>query len=344
MPLVLEATTLAFVNPAGIPNNNNNNSFDVPLPLDCPRLTKRSDGGAKTVKDLRPDDIRVVIGIGDSVMAAFGAKGIQNNRFISLDTLKENRGVSFAMGGDPGATTLPNIIRYYAPSLYGPSVGNQLFTICFGDQFCPKGQYQSKIDGLNAAQSGARSLNLNHEIDYILDELEDAYEDQRIQPTDWKLLTFFIGSNDICHACAVPTSLPPAYIANVEAAIERIRSTIRNVLVQIVGVMRVDEIFVETQNFPEYCQPFPTSDFVMHDHECMCAHTAINRTIMSTLTPQYNLGLEGIVKSARSNDSFAVVYQPLKVDILSFPIEAISDVDCFHPSELAHGWLAKELW
>lgn len=32
-------------------------------------------------------------------MAGFGAKGIINNRFISLNTLKENRGVSFAMGG-----------------------------------------------------------------------------------------------------------------------------------------------------------------------------------------------------------------------------------------------------
>ena len=34
-----------------------------------------------------------------SVMAGFGAKGIQNDRFISTKTLRESRGVSFAMGG-----------------------------------------------------------------------------------------------------------------------------------------------------------------------------------------------------------------------------------------------------
>lgn len=133
-----------------------------------------------------------------------------------------------------GAITLPNIINYYTPNLYGASVGEQLFTICFGDQFCPLGQYQSDIDRLNAAQSGARSLNLvNHEMDYLLKELNQAYDDNLVQPDDWKLLTIFIGSNDICHACTTSTSLPIPFTANLHATIERIRKTVRNVLVQI---------------------------------------------------------------------------------------------------------------
>lgn len=36
---------------------------------------------------------------GYSVMAGFGAKGIQNGRYLSGNTLEEARGVSFAMGG-----------------------------------------------------------------------------------------------------------------------------------------------------------------------------------------------------------------------------------------------------
>lgn len=129
----------------------------------------------------------------------------------------------------------------------------------------------------------------------------------------------------------------------------------------IVGVMRVDEIFIETQAYPQYCQPFPRSSFVMHDHECECAHSETNRTIMRTLTPQYNRALESIVSRYQPNDTFAVVFQPLKMDVASFPIQVIryvilmsfhhetyiiaaSDVDCFHPSVVGHSWFAKELW
>lgn len=102
-----------------------------------------------------------------------------------------------------------------------------------GNQICPDGQYRPSVDVLNAAQSGARSLNLDHEIDYIIDELEDLYKSGSAQPTDWKLVTVFIGSNDICHSCTEMTSLPPAFSVNVLAAIERLRTTMTNVLVQI---------------------------------------------------------------------------------------------------------------
>ncbi|KAI7882061.1 hypothetical protein K492DRAFT_128088 [Lichtheimia hyalospora FSU 10163] len=313
------------VSPEGQPPSTGNNSNErVPLIIDCPRLPPRE--GAQSVKDLRPDDIRLVMGIGDSVMAGFGAKGIINNRFISLNTLKENRGVSFAMGGDPGAMTVPNLIQYYSPDLLGSSVGDHMISICFGDEICPDGQYRESIDQMNAAQSGARSLNLNHEIDYLLERLDELYDNQQIQPSDWKLLTFFIGSNDICHSCTTPTSFPIPFSINVADAIDRM-DIMHNALIismyYVVGVMRVDEIFIETQAYPEYCQPFPRSSFVMHNHECECAHSEANRTIMRTLTPQYNTALETIVSRYPSNDTFAVVFQPLKMDVSSFPIQVI---------------------
>jgi phospholipase B1 len=74
---------------------------------------------------------------------------------------------------------------------------------------------------------------LNHQIDYLLDYLDQIYESGVVKPTDWKLLTVFIGSNDICHSCTEVTSLPPAFSVNVLAAIERIRTSVPNVLVQI---------------------------------------------------------------------------------------------------------------
>lgn len=104
---------------------------------------------------------------------------------------------------------------------------------CIGNQICPEGQYRPNIDRLNAAQSGARSLNIDHEIDYMLDELDDYYKSGLVQPTDWKLLTIFIGSNDICHSCTEVTSLPPIFGANIMTAIDRIRTSISHVLVQV---------------------------------------------------------------------------------------------------------------
>lgn len=210
---------------------------------------------------------------------------------------------------------------------------------------------------------------MNHELDYILSQLDDAYNNNKIQRTDWKLLTLFIGSNDICHACVVNSSLPEPYALNVQMALERIRLNIPKVLIQIIGMLRVDEIFTATLAHPEYCHPFARSDFVLSDHECGCAHSAANRTIMAQLMPQYNAALSRIASFYQnpmySNDTFGVVYRALPVDINSFPIQAIrcelnrqmkypstnddffipfSNVDCFHPSALAHEWLAKQLW
>lgn len=134
---------------------------------------------------------------------------------------------------DIGATTLPNLIRFFTPHVYGPSFGDQFFTFCYGQDLCPDFQYRPSIDYLNAAQSGARSENLDHELDYLLKQLEDAYQENLIQPSDWKLLTIFIGSNDICHSCTTPSALPTSFASNIQKALERIRLNIRNVLVQI---------------------------------------------------------------------------------------------------------------
>ncbi|CEG83532.1 hypothetical protein RMATCC62417_17437 [Rhizopus microsporus] len=280
-------------------------NISVPLDIGCPLLKPRSTP-AQSVHDLRPDDIKIVAGLGDSVMAGFAAKGVQG-RFLNIQNLYENRGVSFALGG---------------------------------------GQYREDIDILNAAQSGARSLNLDHELDYTMDVLQKAYDDNKAKPTDWKLITIFIGSNDICHSCTESTSLPVPFAANVQTAIERIRKSMSHVLVQIIGIMKVQDIVVATSNYTDYCRPIKGSNFIGHDHECECSHSEANRTIMNSLFLEYNAALLQAVNYYRQppSDTFAVVYQPLLVDIMSFPIQAISNIDCFHPSTLAHSWFARMLW
>ncbi|CAO3666370.1 unnamed protein product [Rhizopus stolonifer] len=318
-------------------------NISVPLDIGCPQLAPRTTP-ATSVHDLRPDDIKVVAGLGDSVMAAFAAKGIQT-QFFNWENLYENRGVSFALGGDPGVTTMPNMLNYYSHNLYGPSVGEHLISICFGNQICPKGQYRDDIDVLNAAQSGARSLNLDHQLSYLFDQLNKVYKSRRIQPTDWKLVTIFIGSNDICHSCTEPTSLPYPFGANVWSAVEMIRKTMTNTLVQIIGLMRVQDIVISTSSYTSYCEPIKGSSFIGHNHECECSHSEANLTIMNNYFPAYNEALQQVVSHYKEpSDDFAVIYQPLLVDVMSFPIEAISNIDCFHPSALGHAWFSKILW
>lgn len=69
MSVVFRAQASA-VSPDGkpLPPIGNNSNDNVPLVIDCPRLPPRE--GAKSVRDLRPDDIRLVMGIGDRYVRA----------------------------------------------------------------------------------------------------------------------------------------------------------------------------------------------------------------------------------------------------------------------------------
>lgn len=45
---------------------------------------------------------------------------------MNLANLNEDRGVSFAIGGDSGALTLATLMKYYQPALKGASLGEHL--------------------------------------------------------------------------------------------------------------------------------------------------------------------------------------------------------------------------
>lgn len=57
--------------------------------------------------------------MGDSITAGFAAMGRD-----TLYLLDEWRGVSATIGGDPGATTIPTILRQFSSTLQGASLGN----------------------------------------------------------------------------------------------------------------------------------------------------------------------------------------------------------------------------
>ncbi|CAE6472523.1 unnamed protein product, partial [Rhizoctonia solani] len=67
---------------------------------------------------------------------------------------------------------------------------------------------------------------------------------------------------------------------------------------------------------------------------------------MDRLVQQYNAVLQNIVADYKTKNyqGFAVIRQPPHLPFKTCPIQAVSSVDCFHPSTDAHVRIAAGLW
>lgn len=73
---------------------------------------------------VRPGDIDIVAGMGDSLTAANGA---MSTNLLHVTT--ENRGISWSIGGQENwrtFLTLPNILKEFNPNLYGYALSDGL--------------------------------------------------------------------------------------------------------------------------------------------------------------------------------------------------------------------------
>jgi len=73
------------------------------IKLKCPPLPAHTP---KDIYDLRPNNIKVVMALGDSITAAYGVMGNPGG-------LNEFRGKSWSIGGDDNATTIPNFFVHF---------------------------------------------------------------------------------------------------------------------------------------------------------------------------------------------------------------------------------------
>lgn len=315
----------------------------------CPALAPRSSPPT-SVHDLRPDDFSYTLALGDSITAGAFSRGLQSNPFLSLS---EWRGQSYAAGMDEGAVTIPNFIKHYNPAATGGSKGSNPFPeICFGF-ICLPGSWgwNSKVDQLNSAQTGSLASNLPHQLnDYIIPQVKKW----KLPTNKFKYINFQIGSNDLCWLCAQASiGIGPGsaddFEDNIRETLEGLRAAIPNSVVNLMAVFKVSDIFELTLNQP-YCSKIIPK--LPHKNlGCACSLLGgdigeATRALMDELTEQYNERLVKIAKeyqAARYPD-FAVLWQPPIVALGSYPIEALSDVDCFHPSLKSHELLATNLW
>lgn len=129
-----------------------------------------------SVHKLRPQDIKVVGALGDSLTAALGADA---ETIIGLSW--EYRGLSWSIGGDNSlekVVTLPNILKKFNPNVYGFNTGKTFMLTT----------KQGK--GLNVAVSGQEANHIPEQAQLLVDRLQsDSKVDYK---NDWKMITLFI--------------------------------------------------------------------------------------------------------------------------------------------------------
>ncbi|KAI8929574.1 hypothetical protein BC831DRAFT_274909 [Entophlyctis helioformis] len=274
--------------PAGRLQNRQINRAIQACPALPPRPTKPT-----SVHDLRIDDFAVIASLGDSISAGFAAKGPDDSSTpIPMKNTLENRGVAFSMGGDDGAITLPNLMSKYRPGLVGASTGDHIAEICYL-AICLPFQYWPAQDRFNAAQSGATVPTLFHEINYLVKQMEtDPVIDFE---HDFKLLTLFIGSNDVCLGCirgGIDGMLSPeAFELHMRQVLDTLRSRVPRLVVNILMQFNVSQVWDATHKDTR-CTLLRTSGLVF---ECICAFQpgppgTIMRSLMDERVQQYKPG------------------------------------------------------
>ncbi|KAI9322813.1 hypothetical protein BX666DRAFT_2148143 [Dichotomocladium elegans] len=314
---------------------------------ECPALAPRVSPPT-SVDSLRIDDIKVVGALGDSIMAGLAMEGLGDSPTLMLNitAMHENRGHSWAMGGDDGAITFATMLKHHNPHVMGLSTGRHIPRICKGIH-CMNFRTPGE-DVLNAAMTGATAVNLDSELDYLIPQLKEVkgldYQN------DWKLITIQIGSNDQCSSCSAldaEDATVEKYGYYVDKAVARIKEEVPRVVVNLVGTFKVSPIYNLTKG-QDYCKPmFYQPNWLINRFECACFLKSEDQILaMDALTDGYNTQLQSIAKkyNAEKNSTFAVAFQPININLAGFPMEALSNVDCFHPSRITHQWVAKIVW
>uniref|UniRef100_A0A914UN84 Phospholipase B1, membrane-associated n=1 Tax=Plectus sambesii TaxID=2011161 RepID=A0A914UN84_9BILA len=282
---------------------------------------------AESVHAITPADINVVAAMGDSLTAGMGA-GAQS---LAEDVL-EYRGLSFSIGGDGDLkfmTTIPNILRRFNNKLVGAShrvspVWYKLFS-----QF-------------NVAVSGSRAPNMYLQATDLVKRMKET-ELVDIEK-DWKLITIFIGANDLCDYCLQPETYSVAnYTSNIKAAIDYLKKHLPRTIVNVVSMLKLN-MLKETHSISPGCE-------LMHSQECRCLIEMDDAALRDAIRSyQEEVHKFEELEEYQSDDQFVVTVAPaleqadLPLNAAKEPDLAYLAPDCFHPSQLGHSIMAKQVW
>eukprot|EP01012_Entosiphon_sulcatum_P050897 TRINITY_DN69861_c0_g1_i1.p1 TRINITY_DN69861_c0_g1~~TRINITY_DN69861_c0_g1_i1.p1 ORF type:complete len:415 (-),score=85.21 TRINITY_DN69861_c0_g1_i1:64-1308(-) len=315
--------------------------YQVKKPFACPA---QPDGPAPTsVHRLRPKDVEVIGAIGDSLTAAFGAKATW---LIDYTSWLEYRGLAFPIGGEADINTIvtvPNIMKAFSPNLVGASP----------ETTTTKEGPETPKSVLNLARSGARADDLPpYTLEGYRGEVYNwTYRAQEVLGGErfknaWKVLTIFIGSNNLCWICPCnncnqkrhETALVKSQIAE---TLQYLQQNVPRLFVNLMLPIDTSRIFaVKT-----------TGCATILEASCPCGagNNADWRAQVTQRTEEYQQALYELADQFDTEDMAVVVqpwlrntYPPTKADgSIDYSYFA---PDCFHFSGKAHAAAAVALW
>lgn len=285
----------------------------------CPRLPARPP--PSSIKDLRPVDVRAVAAIGDSI--ACGTNALSTNWF----NLKRYRGLAYCIGGDAGRVTLPNILgQISGRPVIGPSTG-----IGEGERNC------------NAADGGAVTADVPAQVDRMIAALKSrmgtAYE------TNWKVVTLYIGSNNLCEVCKDARRRvengKEQYERHLRASFDRLTAMPRT-FVSVVSD-------IDCTLLAPFKGPFCGAALAFVCDCCSTTdarkHAIVREVRLEYRQVLYQLQTEYAARmKAERRDDFAIVVQPFLEDMHIPDKSFLSKADCFHPSGIGQAWFAVGLF
>eukprot|EP01125_Pyxidicula_operculata_P000457 TRINITY_DN10487_c0_g1_i1.p1 TRINITY_DN10487_c0_g1~~TRINITY_DN10487_c0_g1_i1.p1 ORF type:complete len:358 (+),score=63.39 TRINITY_DN10487_c0_g1_i1:42-1115(+) len=288
------------------------------------------------VTKLQPGNIKAVLALGDSISAGFAMKGVW-----PLGDFLEYRGLVFSIGSDkyvdwPAdqeiANTIPNCLLNYNPGLQGSATGVT--------ESLTKGAY------LDGAVSGAKIQDVPAQIEYLVNTLKTQYSNTIDFENDWKLVTLFIGANNLCEICTGRYD-PNWFEQQLVSVVNQVKQSIPKVFMNIVGIFNISGVYVAGMQ-SEYCRLL--WDTGVDECSCMLAHGDSGRASMDAGSYAYNLASAKVAAQFSSqvtgNKTFTAVYQPgvSGYNISYFGENYLSALDCFHPNTNANSAFTYSIW
>jgi phospholipase B1 len=248
-----------------------------------------------------------------------------------LLTLFSIKGSSWSIGGDgtlEDTFTLPNILKKFNKNLTGFSTGENVLKI------------PNKNSRFNVAVSGSIAFSLMDQAKELIERLKSSTDVDYLK--DWKLITMFIGGNDLSDFCLNTRDkhVPSAYINYIRDALDLMQQEIPRALVSLVSVLNIGDL--RDMNVGLACSE-------LHKYECSCAAypTSEEQIIeLKTYFQNYTMYTQQLIESGRYDvsDNFTVVLQPFFKNYIA-PRLADNSVDltwfapdCFHFSQKSHGF------
>ncbi|KAM9842921.1 phospholipase B1, membrane-associated [Aulostomus maculatus] len=288
-----------------------------------------------SVHKLRPGDIKVVAALGDSLTAANGVGAKSDNLLLVIN---EYRGLSWSIGGDENittVTTLPNILREFNPSLTGFAEG--------------VGKEDSPTAFLNQAVAGAKSGDMVQQVRTLVDKMKN---DSRIDfHNDWKVITMFVGGNDICDFCTDSIFFSPRnVVARIRRALDLLHNEVPRALVNLVELFNIVPLRDLHQDKSLGCPTW----FVSLVCPCILKPKEGSYELhkVNDFNRAYQREMRELIDSGRydTHNNFSVVLQPFFREIFlpqledGRPDRSYFSPDCFHLSQKAHTLMARALW